>query len=315
MKKIIVLMPHYELGFIVRLMWGWVSSIRLDLKKSNRLYQTSKNDAILSWLDKRYGLLVPSELPPTFLRKVEDENSYIWVFWYQGEDNNMPEVVKMCIDSIRRNANGHQVVVLSKYNWDDYIQMPDYIMKGVQKGYITLTHLSDLLRVSLLYEYGGLWMDATLYVTHPIETGGLNPLFDSIKLKSRNNGTISNFRWATFYLYSQKGNPVFEVFRNVLFAFCKDEYKKFIDFLLIDYTFEMLYRKCEEFRAVIDAMPYRNEHLYDLIEYLNHPISAEILTNRWSNTHIYKLNWRPKYCKEIDGKETLYAKLLKQVKE
>lgn len=315
MKKIMVLIPHYELSFIVRLMWGWVSSIRLDLKKSNKLYQTSKNESILSWLDSRYGSLIPSELPPTFLRRAEGENCYIWVFWYQGEDDKMPEVVKMCINSIRRNANGHKVVVLTKYNWDDFIQMPDYIMKGVQNGYITLTHFSDLLRVSLLYEYGGLWMDATLYVTRPIETVRLNPVFDSVKLKSRDNGTISDYRWAGFFLYGEKGSLAFKTFRDVMFAFWKDGYQMIIDFLLIDYTFEMLYRKCVTFKSLVDSIHYGNEHMYNLIECLNHPVGFEILTDRWKDTHIYKLNWRPKYCKVIDGKETLYAKLLKQITE
>ena len=36
------------------------------------------------------------------------------------------------------------------------------------KGIITRTNYSDLLRLSLLAKHGGMWMDSTFFVTEPI---------------------------------------------------------------------------------------------------------------------------------------------------
>lgn len=35
----------------------------------------------------------------------------------------------------------------------------------MEKGIITNTHFSDLLRIELLINHGGLWLDATTYLT------------------------------------------------------------------------------------------------------------------------------------------------------
>lgn len=85
----------------------------------------------------------------------------IWVFWWTGEET-APEIVKACIKSIRRNANGHRVIFLSKDNLHDYVTLPDFIEKKHNDGNIGHAHYSDIVRISLLAEYGGVWIDSTV---------------------------------------------------------------------------------------------------------------------------------------------------------
>lgn len=87
----------------------------------------------------------------------------IWVFWWQGE-LAMPPVIKECYKSILRNCNGRTVVLLDQNNFKDYITLPDYILRKFYEGVISKTHFSDILRVGLLKEYGGMWIDAAIFV-------------------------------------------------------------------------------------------------------------------------------------------------------
>ena len=96
--------------------------------------------------------------------KKSENNGNIWIFWWQGYDT-APLLVKKCIDSIIKNAGNHPVILITKENWKNYADIPDYIIEKVEKGIITLTHFSDILRMSLVSEHGGLWLDATIFVS------------------------------------------------------------------------------------------------------------------------------------------------------
>ena len=41
-------------------------------------------------------------------------------------------------------------------------------MEKFSRGYISRTHLSDMIRLNLLYLYGGAWLDATVLVSNDI---------------------------------------------------------------------------------------------------------------------------------------------------
>jgi hypothetical protein len=88
----------------------------------------------------------------------------IWTCWFQGYEN-APPIVKACINSMYKYSNGYKVVVLTEKTIPDYISMPDFIIKKYKAGIIPLAHFSDLLRTLLLITYGGIWLDATVYLT------------------------------------------------------------------------------------------------------------------------------------------------------
>lgn len=78
----------------------------------------------------------------------------IWIMWYQGIEN-APDIVKCCIESVKENCSGHEVIVLSEQNLSEFVKLPDFIIEKFKKGYISRTHLSDMIRLNLLYLYGG----------------------------------------------------------------------------------------------------------------------------------------------------------------
>lgn len=97
--------------------------------------------------------------------KLEKDVRPVWVLWMQGIEN-APEVVKVCIDTIRRSCGkGELLFVLDKKTIGDYIELPNYIIKKYEEGIIDDTHLSDIIRLRLLNVYGGIWIDSTVFVS------------------------------------------------------------------------------------------------------------------------------------------------------
>lgn len=91
----------------------------------------------------------------------------IWQYWAQGYDN-VPKVVRECLDSVDRWKGDCLVVRLSDDNLDEYVQLPSFILEKKENGIISLAHFSDILRLCLLSTYGGLWLDATVFISGDI---------------------------------------------------------------------------------------------------------------------------------------------------
>ena len=269
---------------VLRYVWMWCTSV-VFLHWANVHYAKRKHRFITQYLDRYYGDLVPTGNLKQDGKGSADLN--IWVFWYQGEDS-MPELIKMCYKSICHNANGRKVVLLTKDNLTDYVQMPEYIMEKVKKGYITFTHLSDLIRVELLYRYGGTWMDATLLATAPIDNSWMNGVFGTVKVHPLSEGTISDYRWTSFYMFCYPGSLAMKCFRDVMYAFLGKN-RGMLDYFFIDYTFELLYQKNPSFKRIVDDNPYTNQHIFGCK--LNETYHGQF-EKEWADTHLFKLNRR-----------------------
>lgn len=89
----------------------------------------------------------------------------IWQYWAQGFEN-LPVVVAECFASVDKYAGEYQIIRLSDTTIQDYLDIPDFVLK--KKDLYGLTHFSDLLRLMLLNTYGGIWIDATIMLSGPI---------------------------------------------------------------------------------------------------------------------------------------------------
>ena len=90
----------------------------------------------------------------------------IWILWYQGL-SQAPFMVKACIDSwIRENPNW-DITILDTENLSEYItlDLPDSVF-----SHLVLSTQSELVRLQLLSQYGGVWADATTFCTKPLDS-------------------------------------------------------------------------------------------------------------------------------------------------
>lgn len=67
----------------------------------------------------------------TFQNNPIGDDSNIWVMWWQGE-SGMPEIVKMCYNSIKANAGSHPVVLITRENYKDYVKLPEFIEEKIR---------------------------------------------------------------------------------------------------------------------------------------------------------------------------------------
>lgn len=87
----------------------------------------------------------------------------IYSIWLQGEDN-APAIVRACWRSVRTHCR-QELVIKDEAQLLSELDLPDYVVSKYKAGRISRAHFSDICRVELLYRYGGIWLDATDFVT------------------------------------------------------------------------------------------------------------------------------------------------------
>ena len=148
------------------------------------------------------------------------QNHTSWIFWKQGMEQ-APKLIQKCFDSVCRNKpKGFDIVLLSDDNLNDYIQLPDFIWEKYKKGYITTTHLSDIIRLELLCTYGGCWIDATVFCSGIIPDYMVNREMFLFKASKMDNVVLKMSSW---WLTAEKSNRLVHVTRKILYSFWKQE--------------------------------------------------------------------------------------------
>ena len=86
----------------------------------------------------------------------------IWIYWAQGLEE-APEIVQYCINSWKQHNPTWDIVFLNDRTVGNFINASDLNKR------INRTAYSDILRCRLLRQYGGVWVDATVLCTKPLD--------------------------------------------------------------------------------------------------------------------------------------------------
>lgn len=78
------------------------------------------------------------------------------------------------------------------------------------------------------------------------------------------------------------------------------ENEVFIDYLLIDYFLDILYRENRLVKEMIDAMPYTNPNLHNLRIKFDNEFDKVQWDSMLSDTEIFKLTYKGKHSKQND---------------
>jgi hypothetical protein len=278
-----------------------------ELGKKLELY---KYENIKKWLSKKYGHII-EEYKNNEFSQLEcniKKDAPIWIFWWQGIED-APKVVKMCIERIKKYSGTHPVIILTKHNYSKYVDLPEYIIEKFNKKYFTITHFSDVLRVALLYKHGGIWMDATLYLTKNISDELCNYSFYTIRHETNSDYHVCKGLWTSFFLAANKGNIAFKYFRDIFFEYLKNE-NMMICYLLIDCIIALGYENIPIIHQMIEAVPKNNIKVFNLQTILDKEYSSEIYEDMLKKSKIYKLTYRIKFPSIRNGKLTFYGYLM-----
>ena len=239
----------------------------------------------------------------------QKNSKIIWTLWMQGYEK-APELVKSTIDSIRKFAelNNFQFILLEENTIEKYIVFPKLIKEKMDLGVIDYTKISDILRVSLLAKYGGTWVDATIYMKEEFDSSLLLQNYYTIKTGGIEDYSpnISNNRWKGFFL---SGNSSLFSFTRDFFFEYYSRYDIAVDYLLIDYIFDMAYKYDEKIKNQMLELEKSNPNLFWLESHLGDKFDQKVWDNITETTKVFKTTY--KLSGEIkSNKNNFYSKLI-----
>lgn len=221
----------------------------------------------------------------------DDKDAVIWVYW--NDISTMPKMVEKCIERIRKNSNGHKVTIITDDSVSNYLQLDDVVLRKYKEGKITRTHFSDILRVSLLYFFGGIYMDSTLFLTQPLPEIVTSSPFYTNRLSKWNDNNVGGGRWSSFFLACHKGNLMMKTALDVFVEYWH-RYDDLVDYVLIDYVFNLLYENIPSIKEMIDAVPENNQDIWIMQTKIAAPFSREefdaLLADK--NRFLYKFSYK-----------------------
>lgn len=252
-------------------------------------------------------------------KTVESHN--IWVFWGQGEEN-MPPLIRSCYRQLCHfNKN---VVLVTNNNVREYIDLPPIIFEKVNDGRITWAHFSDIVRTTLLTTYGGLWLDATVWVSGKLPWTKLS----AISFFSANSPTQLNcysccfwtsfeWSWSGWCLYSKYKNHKLLSFVSEMLKLMAEREKGLLDYVIIDY---LIYYACRKFPSIAADMERCQsipcKHRNTLASIMNQAYNEETYRNLIKTDFVFKLSFRSPWTEKTGtGEQTFYGRLLSDIIE
>lgn len=179
----------------------------------------------------------------------QKKSNNVWVCWLQGIEY-APLLVQRCYASLQKYLTGKNIILLTSENIHEYVSFPDYIIEKWEKGKITNTHFSDLLRLEILINHGGTWIDSTVLCT-----GSNIPdyIFDSDLflyqvLKPGRDGHSLNM--SSWFISSKTNNKILLVTRGLLYEYWKKK-NSLVDYFLIHHFLEIVCERYVEERESI----------------------------------------------------------------
>lgn len=217
-------------------------------------------------------------------------NDVIWFCWMQGEEA-LPPVPKLCLASLIKHSGGRKVVFLDKNNYGKYVSIPQWIIDMYRSGKIKQAHFADIMRVMLLSQKGGLWIDATLLVTKDLPAEIFDMPFFSIKTDEFGY-FVSRCRWSVFCLAGWRNSILFKKVARLFEAYLSKTCT-FVDYFMFDHFIDILYKNDSSIRQMIDAVPMNNANVHDLNRLLCDDFDARRYDELTADgTYMFKLSWK-----------------------
>lgn len=246
------------------------------------------------------------------------ENIPVWCCWWQG-CNQMPELVQMCNTRLCQliPSGEAELHMITKDNYQEYVSIPPYIIQKFESGKMSITALSDVLRVALLAQYGGFWIDSTVFISErfPVEfirnSFYTQRMFDPVKWKHE----ACKGRWCGFLMGGREGNIIFLLLRDAFFTWW-ETHDSVIDYVILDYFLLAGYKNLPAIQEQIDNVPINNPDVFEMYKVLNEPYAPELYARLTNNTNLHKLTYKMELMRyTADGVRSLYGYLQQLVRQ
>lgn len=277
---------------------------------TNYIYE-NKHKQILKYIEKKYRKdieIIIKEI--STLTPQQPEEFCIWQCWWQGAEK-LKDITKLCTQSVKINCNEIPIKFITFENYENFITLPYAILEKHKKGIISLTELSDILRMNLLWKRGGLWIDTTILVNQRIDKEIELATFYTCPEECKDKRFVSEYKWNTSIIGGKQNLHLF-AFVSKMFERYWEKENKLIDYYLLDYFIALGYKYVPAIKREIDNIPHNNPQKHNLQFFLNTPYKEKIWKELTNKTYIFKLSRKSSepYVKYTRKKElTFYGYL------
>jgi len=230
---------------------GWLRSG--DTKRNKPKGESLKAEILTNYFERKY---LPVVEYPNTAQPVAEEKETIWQFWDNPAGKATPDIVKASIESVRRFKGDFDHKVLNNSTIGNYSDLPGYVLDKFNEKKIDYAHFSDLLRLNLLKNHGGIWMDATDYMTDFIPKYIIEQDFFVFL-----TGNLTHFPYSfvqSCFIRAKKGGFLCDAWYQMCVEYWKKETKK-LDYFQIHLMFKALVLKNRTANDLFVRMPHRSE--------------------------------------------------------
>lgn len=215
---------------------------------------------------------------------LQETDKIIWSYW---NNTNLPEIIKLCIYTWKNNNPDYIICFVTEETLDKYIninELPNY--------YYNKTHQykSDIIRLTLLEKYGGVWIDASILINESLSLTWELKDFDVggyyLDLFTTN---MNNPVFESWFIAAPKNSPLIKEWKKELYLSCS--YRDIRDY--INYLKNDLYIDLQK----IDNPYYLCIHCCFLKVINNNKYNIKVLKAE-DGPYIYlcKQNWSTAYA-------------------
>lgn len=319
-KEFFLLWKHYSFLYaLYNILWWVCFYTRPPFCYKLSTYAIKKKTAWLNkYFEKEYSHIIDKYRNNTTECAAGSliENPCIWVFWGQGEEN-MPPLVKACYKQL--TSNNSNVILVTNQNVNEYIELPGIIFDKVKNGKISWANYSDIIRNSLLAKYGGLWIDATVWVSGKIPFDRLNimeiySVNGEIPAMPRATRFWTSFEhnWSTWCMWSgKKNNKLYSFVSEMMIAIAIQE-PVWPDYVIQDYLIFYASHKYQEIGNMFNSIrSFQGKKRNELATIMDKEYSEEKYQELIKEDYFFKLSFRANWKERTaENKPTFYSHLI-----
>lgn len=235
----------------------------------------------------------------------KSNNNRIWVCWLDGIDK-APDIVKTCYASLKKNISDKEITIITKENFDKYVEIPEEIKKKWQSGIIGPAHFSDILRTEILIRHGGYWIDSTVYCTDSsiMKYIDRQPLFlYSFYYFGFNPEIMEANNW---FIYSTTNNNILSLMRELLYEYWRN-YNRTVNYFFYHILLTMA---IDYYRDEFDKMPIVSQaDAHILATYIFDEYDKDKFEVLCKSTGFHKLSTRFDFSQK-KGNNTFYDRII-----
>lgn len=263
----------------------WSSRLRRQFRG------VAKRAMIFSYLDRYKNDY--AKLPCKEVSRKPDSNR-IFSIWFQGEEH-APAIVKACFRGIRENCS-YGLSVLDESNLNEWIHLPEFIIRKREEGKISYAQFSDLCRLELLSEHGGLWMDSTDFVVADIPQWIWDEDFFLYLAEPKSKNSYSGVQ--SCFIRAKSGNPIIRAWRDAVWIYWQNE-ENVLDYFIVHLILMKLVECNLVVKKLFDKMPKRSQYPTHVVwkKYADKPFDKPLFMKLTQDVPFQKTSYRTNSAK------------------